>query len=402
MSLLAGLCIVLLVISLPYNNEISTTVQASEKLSVVPKEESEFLVNEPITPDQFEITLGEKNLANEQIFIEPQVCTQAGVQQIWVSCDTDTGYYRQKLSIFVQNPVLEDAGDGTLQGIQVYSQKQAVPVEYVFQKEDMQVMAYFMDGTSKEVYSYQILPYSLLQGEVTQITVQYEGKTASFFVKAEGQETVVENEERKEPVCQPIEASDNSAPVVGTLAPLQSPKATENNSASGMDLPQNTSEKDDITKPVTNVKNKVYKKNLTITFSDKGSGVKAAQLSGDWNGTIVSGYVLKKEGTYTLTITDQAGNQTVVKFSIQKPAKKVELSCKGTSVWKKIQFQAKVTGTNRSVKWKSSNTAIGTINQKGVFFAKRSGSCYVKATIDRITVKKKVVVHKKEKYVFVY
>ena len=130
--------------------------------------------------------------------------------------------------------------------------------------------------------------------------------------------------------------------------------------------------------------------------------MQSAQLSGDWNGTIVSGYVLKKEGTYTLTIRDKEENQTVVNFSIQKPAKKVEISCRGTSLWKKIRFMAKVTGTNRAVSWKSSNTSIGTINQKGVFRAKRSGNCYIKATIDKITVKKKVQVLKKEKCVLVY
>jgi len=69
-------------------------------------------------------------------------------------------------------------------------------------------------------------------------------------------------------------------------------------------------------KPTTNVKNnKVYKKNLKITFRDKLSGVKSATLNGK---KIKSGKTVKKNGTYTLKIKDKAGNVTKVKFKIQK------------------------------------------------------------------------------------
>lgn len=449
--------------------ERKTTVHASDNFSVVPKKDSKFFVNEPITAEQFDITFGEEKMDKDQIFIEPKVCTQAGVQKILVSYETKSGYYRQTLSIEVQSvvPVYIEPEttevvlvkgtevtkeqlpamyvrysngkknlvsdytchmdwengmltvsyqgisttlsvkvvDSTLQFIQVCSKIQCVPMDYVFQKEDMQVTAHFTDGTCMEVTAYQILPYTLSPGGETHVSVQYEGETASFIVKtADSQETIVENggageKDIRDCLLTPM---PNSPVPDGTETPFQNKENTENSQIFGTDLPQNISEKNDCTKPTTNVKSKVYKKNLTITFLDKESGVQSAQLSGDWNGTIASGYVLKKEGVYTLTITDQAGNQTIVHFSIQKPAKKVTVSCRGTSVWKKIQFQAKVTGTKRAVVWKCSNTSIGTISQKGMFHAKRSGTCYVKASIDGIVVKKKVVVHKRENYVLVY
>ncbi|SFR79904.1 hypothetical protein [Anaeromicropila populeti] len=59
---------------------------------------------------------------------------------------------------------------------------------------------------------------------------------------------------------------------------------------------------------------KTYKKNKTIKFTDK-SGIKSAKLNGK---TIKSGYVVKKSGTYTLKVTDKAGNVKTVKFKIKK------------------------------------------------------------------------------------
>jgi len=72
----------------------------------------------------------------------------------------------------------------------------------------------------------------------------------------------------------------------------------------------------DKTKPKTNVKNKkTYKKPVRITFRDKVSGIKKATLNGR---KIKSGKTVKKNGTYTLKIYDNAGNVTKVKFKIKK------------------------------------------------------------------------------------
>lgn len=72
----------------------------------------------------------------------------------------------------------------------------------------------------------------------------------------------------------------------------------------------------DMTKPaVSGVKNgKTYKTTRTVRFSDKGSGIKTASLNGR---TIKTGKKVSKKGTYTLTVTDKAGNQKTVKFTIK-------------------------------------------------------------------------------------
>ena len=73
----------------------------------------------------------------------------------------------------------------------------------------------------------------------------------------------------------------------------------------------------DRTKPTTNMKAKTYKKTSSgrkITFKDATSGVKTATLNGK---TIKSGKIVKKAGSYTLVITDKAGNKRTVKFKIK-------------------------------------------------------------------------------------
>lgn len=74
----------------------------------------------------------------------------------------------------------------------------------------------------------------------------------------------------------------------------------------------------DTTAPtVTGVKNKkTYKKAVTIKFSDKGgSGIKKATLNGK---KISSGKKVSKKGSYTLKVTDKAGNAKTIKFTIKK------------------------------------------------------------------------------------
>lgn len=72
----------------------------------------------------------------------------------------------------------------------------------------------------------------------------------------------------------------------------------------------------DSKKPTTNIKNnKTYKKAIKITFKDSVSGIKKATLNGK---SIKSGKKVSKNGTYTLKVTDKAGNVKTVKFTIKK------------------------------------------------------------------------------------
>lgn len=72
----------------------------------------------------------------------------------------------------------------------------------------------------------------------------------------------------------------------------------------------------DKTKPVVKgvANGKTYKKACTIKFSDK-YGIKSAKLNGK---TIKTNKKVSKKGSYTLKVTDKAGNTATVKFKIKK------------------------------------------------------------------------------------
>ena len=72
----------------------------------------------------------------------------------------------------------------------------------------------------------------------------------------------------------------------------------------------------DTKKPVVKgVENgKTYTGPVTIKFSDKLSGIKSAKLG---KKKVKSGVKVSKAGTYTLKVTDKAGNKTTVKFTIK-------------------------------------------------------------------------------------
>ena len=72
----------------------------------------------------------------------------------------------------------------------------------------------------------------------------------------------------------------------------------------------------DVNKPVVKgiKNNKTYTKAVKVTFSDKESGIKSAKLNGK---AIKSGQAVNKSSTYTLVVSDKAGNKTTVKFKIK-------------------------------------------------------------------------------------
>ncbi|PEQ96127.1 hypothetical protein CN481_02005 [Bacillus sp. AFS006103] len=69
--------------------------------------------------------------------------------------------------------------------------------------------------------------------------------------------------------------------------------------------------------------NGYYNKDVTITFNEA-----TATLNGK---AFTSGTIVKKEGTYTLVVRDAAGNETTVKFTIDKTAPKAPIVNKVTS-----------------------------------------------------------------------
>jgi hypothetical protein len=72
---------------------------------------------------------------------------------------------------------------------------------------------------------------------------------------------------------------------------------------------------DDKAPAVSGVKDgKVYKKAVTIRFSDQKSGIKKAVLNGK---AIKSGTKVSKNGKYTLKVTDNAGNVKTIKFQLK-------------------------------------------------------------------------------------
>lgn len=92
--------------------------------------------------------------------------------------------------------------------------------------------------------------------------------------------------------------------------------------------------KTDKTAPVVKgVKHKkIYRKAVTIKFSDNVSGIKKATLNGK---SIKSGKKVEKVGKYTLIVKDKAGNESKVKFTIKEKKVKKETKAKTKNTGKK-------------------------------------------------------------------
>lgn len=95
---------------------------------------------------------------------------------------------------------------------------------------------------------------------------------------------------------------------------------------------------------VNGIKNgKIYKKAVTVTFRDSGSGVKEAKLNGK---VIRSGKRITKNGKYTLKVMDRAGNAKTIKFTVDTEVPAVK-GVKNGKVYKKavtVMFADKVSG----------------------------------------------------------
>ncbi|MEH7504792.1 S8 family serine peptidase [Neobacillus drentensis] len=106
------------------------------------------------------------------------------------------------------------------------------------------------------------------------------------------------------------------------------------------------------------VNNDFYNKNVTLSFNE---------LGGLLNGTSVpSGTIVKKEGTYTLVVTDAAGNVTTVKFTIDKTAPKAPIVKKVTSTTTLVTGTAEP-GTKIYVRVRTKIIGTGIVDKYGNF-----------------------------------
>lgn len=66
--------------------------------------------------------------------------------------------------------------------------------------------------------------------------------------------------------------------------------------------------------------NKTYKKKVELTFYDNESGVKKVTINGKKISakSLENGYTIKKNGKYTVKVTDKAGHTKTIKFTIKK------------------------------------------------------------------------------------
>ena len=116
----------------------------------------------------------------------------------------------------------------------------------------------------------------------------------------------------------------------------------------------------DKTAPViTGVRNNgIYNKNVIIKFTEG-----TAKLNGK---VFTSGTVVKTNGTYTLVVTDKAGNKTTVKFTIDKTAPKAPKVNKVTSKTTKVTGTAEA-GSTVVVKAGKKLIGSGVADKKGKF-----------------------------------
>ena len=82
--------------------------------------------------------------------------------------------------------------------------------------------------------------------------------------------------------------------------------------------------------------------------------------------------------------------------------KKITVSYYMTEKWNRLLFSSETVGSKRKVEWKLSNPKVGSISKNGKFQAKKSGTSYVIASLEKKSAKKKILVDAKKKYVLIY
>lgn len=111
-----------------------------------------------------------------------------------------------------------------------------------------------------------------------------------------------------------------------------------------------------------------------------------------------------KGGTAKITVTIKVKNSTkklTVTIKVKKP--ELKISYRFQSDWRKLKFQAQISGSNVSATWYSKNTKVATIDKKtGELKAIKSGVTYITAKSGTTSKKVKVVVKAGSGLVIVY
>lgn len=115
------------------------------------------------------------------------------------------------------------------------------------------------------------------------------------------------------------------------------------------------------------------------TWTSSNSAI--AEVGAD--GTVVA----KKKGTVTIT-ANTGGYEVKTTVKVSNP----KLSKTKKSIYAGKTLKLSVTGGVGSVKWKSSNTKVATVNSKGKVTAKKAGTATISATVSGVTLKCKVTV----------
>lgn len=304
--------------------------------------------------------------------------------------------------------------ENELTSISVSCSKEFISEGEKFELSDITVMAHYSNGSNQQITrGYTIMPYTLISGKTTRVTVAYENVTNYFDIMVSGTATSIEptymptvltTNDPVAPSTEP-ESKTTAAPAGNHVmtTPTISTQPVPTTQQQQLALPQPTESSTDTEAPVTNIVNgKKYINSVKIFANDSGSGIASIKITGPGiNKKIKSGTICKKEGNYTIKITDNAGNTLKADFSIIKPAKKLSITYTVGAKWNILKFKSVAAGTSRTGSWSVSNKKVASINSNGILKAKKAGTCYIYCKLDKFTVKKKIKVSS-AKYVIVY
>ena len=307
---------------------------------------------------------------------------------------------------------------------------ESVDLENALQKKDFLVLGIHEDGSEEVLVDYDFYVGTLGGAKETIIGIRWKNLTAYCkvsLIEREAYENLQASNQHLEEglgfldnteVKNTIETSLTTQ-LTGTYMPtttvVEQPVTTTKPTITEVGQPVTTTKPTGQNKTVEgennpkengalkiNLKNKIYRKPVKVEVKMGTRKNCSIVCKGKVNKNLKNHTVLSEEGKYTIIATDENGNSKKVSFEIAYTAKKLEVCCYMTEKWDQVAFFSKVKGTKRAVQWKLSNRKIGSIGKDGVFKAKKTGTVYVTAYIDKKSVKKKVVVDQAAKYVVVY